>query len=87
MCACGGRRHMWAVQAKLLVGLLGGLLLSSIRSNPCTHTHMQVPHTCMHAWALVDGFFLAATSVTTLFGPPLCLRSLASCFCKLAFAA
>jgi hypothetical protein len=48
-CACGGRRHMWAVQAKLLVGLLGGLLLSSIRSNPCTHTHMQVPHTCMHA--------------------------------------
>ena len=40
---------MWVVQAKLLVGLLGGLLLSSIRSNPCTHTHMQVPHTCMHA--------------------------------------
>ena len=49
---------MWAVQAKLLVGLLGGLLLSSIRSNPCTHTHTCKYHilACMHAWALIDGF-------------------------------
>ena len=54
---------MWAVQAKLLVGLLGGLLLSSIRSNPCTHTHMQVPP-CMHACMGIDGcFFVAALSV------------------------
>jgi len=42
---CGGRRHKWAVQAKVLLsrclwGLLAGLLLSSVRSNLAAHMCM-----------------------------------------------
>ena len=73
ICACGGRRHMWAVQAKLLGGLLGGLLLSIIRSSPSTHTHMQAPHACMHALVFHGCFLLQPLKLQDLALPSLLL--------------
>ena len=50
----GGRRHVGSIQAKLPVGLLGGSLLTHIRSNLCkvaptTHTFKQP----VCSWALM----------------------------------
>ena len=60
---------MWAVQAKLLGGLLGGLLLSIIRSSPSTHTHAST--TCMYACIGISWLLSAAAIQVARLGPPL----------------